>query len=389
VRGIYQIGIFTELEHDAALALRSSTSEMLRNMGIEEDAYAFFDKSSAAAIDPKSPFVGVYVNLSQHEPALTIPETELIANGKLVIPVYPKGNFSAFAPRELADVNGMAVEPYLPDWSPVAALILESLDLLRKTRRVFISYKREETSAVAIQLYEQLDSSGFDVFLDTHSIRPGEVFQETLWHRMADSDVVLLLDSPDFLKSRWTRAELARANVTNIQIVQVLWPNQVQSADASLTHPINLKASDFCDPSVVSGSQSRIKDEALRSITSRVESVRARALGARYAHVVQEFHGAAKSQGLRPVVQRLRFITFESEGRKYAVVPTIGVPDSLRYQDAEALVETAGKHVKVALLYDERGVMKSWLQHLAWLDKHPAVVKSVQVPASLSWLKSL
>ena len=116
---------------------------------------------------------------------------------------------------------GWLCGPKIRDWDRVASVLLEGLGLLRKSRRLFISYRRVETQGVAIQLYEQLDASGFDVFLDTHSLRPGEPFQEVVWHRLADTDVVVLLDSPGFLASRWTEEELARANSTNLQILQL------------------------------------------------------------------------------------------------------------------------------------------------------------------------
>ena len=54
-------------------------------------------------------------------------------------------------------------------------------------------------------MYEALESHHFDVFLDTHSIEKGEPFQEELWHRMTDCDVILLLNTPDFLESHWCK----------------------------------------------------------------------------------------------------------------------------------------------------------------------------------------
>jgi len=123
---------------------------------------------------------------------------------------------------------------------------LEGLGLLRERRRLFISYRRVEASGVAAQLYEALDAAGFDVFLDTHGIlRPGEPFQEVLWHRLADTDVALLLDTPGFLASRWTEEELARANVSNIQILQVLWPGQTEASAAAFSSLYPLSMGDF------------------------------------------------------------------------------------------------------------------------------------------------
>src|SRR5262249_25131364 len=51
----------------------------------------------------------------------------------------------------------------------------------------------------------------FDVFLDTHSVSVAADFQAALWHRLCDSDVLVMLDTPDYFASRWTTAEWGRA----------------------------------------------------------------------------------------------------------------------------------------------------------------------------------
>ena len=72
-------------------------------------------------------------------------------------------------------------------------------------------------------MYKALESHHFDVFLDTHSIEKGELFQEELWHRMTDCDVILLLNTPGFLESHWCKEELAEAGSKQIGIVQLVW----------------------------------------------------------------------------------------------------------------------------------------------------------------------
>lgn len=82
---------------------------------------------------------------------------------------------------------------------------------MREKRLVFIRYRRDESRAVAEQLYHAFDQRAFDVFLDTHSVRGGSEFQSVLWDRMADADPLVLIDTPRALSSRWVREELARA----------------------------------------------------------------------------------------------------------------------------------------------------------------------------------
>jgi TIR domain len=149
--------------------------------------------------------------------------------------------FSRIMPAQIQHLNGISIDDCGADFERLAARILEGFRLLRETRRLFISYRRNDTSGVAAQLYEALDAAGFDVFLDTHGIlRPGEPFQDILWHRLADTDVAVVLDSPNFLASCLTEEELAHANTSNLQMLQVLWPGQSElgSAAFSTFHPL-------------------------------------------------------------------------------------------------------------------------------------------------------
>jgi hypothetical protein len=165
--------------------------------------------------DLKAPTVGVYISLQKH-PSVSSVIKDLLADGVMVIPLVADiREYTSYVFEDLHRINGLQAEPEDPKLERIAAALLEGLNLLRRTRRLFVSYKRSETQSVAIQLYELFEAHGFDVFLDTHNVRPGEPFQEVLWHRLADTDVVVLLDSPGFLKSRWTQDELARANSTN------------------------------------------------------------------------------------------------------------------------------------------------------------------------------
>ena len=79
--------------------------------------------------------------------------------------------------------------------SELASAILECVGLMRRQRRVFLSYRSVESRAAALQLHDLLTARGFDVFLDTHVIRPGDPFQDVLWHRLCDSDVLIMLDT--------------------------------------------------------------------------------------------------------------------------------------------------------------------------------------------------
>jgi hypothetical protein len=77
--------------------------------------------------------------------------------------------------------------------------------------RIFISYKRSDTSDFAEQLFDRLNHEGFEVFLDRFSIRPGINFQSRLYQELADKSMVIFLESQNFLDSAWVEKEIVFA----------------------------------------------------------------------------------------------------------------------------------------------------------------------------------
>jgi len=154
-----------------------------------------------------------------------------VADSVVIVPVVPHlTSASAYVPAIISHINCFQLSDADTELERLVTILLENFQLLRPERRLFISYRRVEAQSVAIQLYEKLDAAGFDVFLDTRGTPPAVDFQSVLWHRLADSDVVVLLDTPRFRESRWTREERARANSTNIQ-------KTVRTAASFLTTP--------------------------------------------------------------------------------------------------------------------------------------------------------
>jgi hypothetical protein len=385
----YQIFLSANWADSYIQILQKTVVLRFKELGISADAIAFFDDSTVSSRDRKSPSVGAFLS-TKANPSSRASITEFVRDGFMVVPVVENlGNFNSFVPDELRGINGMEFRGDDPNMERVAAVLLEGLNLVRKSRRLFISYRRAETQGVAIQLYEALDHNGFDVFLDTLSIRPGEQFQEVLWHRLADTDVIVLLDSPGFLNSRWTTEELATANSTNIQILQLIWPGNRIEATAAFSRAVPLQDGDFQASAL--GPDARLGDAVAQKIVVEAESLRARALAARYTSLVEEFCVEARQFGLTPHVQPERFITVEvKSGQFVAAVPTVGLPDAFRYQEIEDEINKhPKKHTEVVLLYDERGIREKWLEHLTWLDRQKLRVRSLQVTQCSSWLRGL
>lgn len=314
----------------------------------------------------------------------------LIRDANLILPVVSDlSQFTRQIPNELANINGFELAT-VNDIEKLVSCILEGLSLLRLSRRLFISYKRDESSTVAIQLFEQLEKNGFDVFLDTHSIRPGEPFQEELWHRMADTDVVVLLNTPGFLNSNWTTQELAKANSMSIGILQVIWPSHKLERDAELSIPLQLNDSDFGNGAYKEPT-SYLTAEIISKIISQVESLRARSLASRQDNIITEFIASSIKVGKKVDLQSEKFITIKkSDGKELIVIPTVGVPQAFTYNQSEELVSRIkSKNVEGAfLLFDHRNIREKWIKHLDWLDNY-LPVKTIKIVKAEEWLKTV
>lgn len=308
--------------------------------------------------------------------------TILKNDATLILPIVSDlTKFDESIPEILKNQNGFKLsnEEEIPS---LVSCILEGFCLIRTSRKVFISYKRSESSHVAIQLYEALEKSGFDVFLDTHSIRPGEPFQEELWHRMTDSDIIVLLNTTNFLESNWTKQELAKANSLSIGIIQVIWPNLKLIPQAHICKPIQLKDKDFDDDT-----HKKLVDSIVENIISSTEVLRARTLAARQDNLTSEFISFANQSNVEVTLHPDKFISIYKNNEEYIIIPTIGVPQSLNCNNAEELILRIKQEKPkcIYLLYDHVNIRDKWLRHLEWLNKY-LPVQSLKLSESFTIL---
>lgn len=302
---------------------------------------------------------------------------KLLKDGTMILPIFfgnQEGAFSKEIPCILSNQNGIQFKNIELD--RIANIILESFELLRNSRKIFISYRRNESTSVAIQLFEALESYNYDVFLDTHSIGKGEPFQDELWHRMTDCDVIVLLNTPKFLESHWCKEEFAEAGAKQIGVVQLVWPNhEIKNIDSSshISYPMKLNDYDFVDNVYNNKDRSKLVDRIVEEIIQKIESVRARNLASRQDNLITEFRNIAQQCGREITVQPERFLTEDlpSSGKRIIYIPTIGIPQSTSCQSAEIRHEFE-KHSKISirLIYDDLRIRDKWLNHLDWLNEN-------------------
>jgi hypothetical protein len=376
----YQIVVLGQ-STDRLQIFREALFQQTDALGIDRTHIHIIMETSFGTVDQKSPLVAVFFGYLDADDSSHTTLRGLLAESVTVIPCVDRGReVTKQLPESIRHINAYQSSYQEADWARLITLVLENLRLLRADRRIFVSYRRSESQSIAVQLYEAFDKAGFDVFLDTRSVPYGEDFQSILWHRMADSDVVVLLDTPNFRASYWTTQELARANATNIQILHLLWPRIRADKSSAFSEFRQLHPADFRGRKRT-GAGCQLTDTAADDIVARAESLRARALAARHRSLVDNFCDQAKHQAVKHLaVQPQRYISVElSSGTKVAVVPTIGVPRADRYHEIEDAIRKSGsKAEQIWLLYDERGILESWLSHLDWLDNH-LPVSSVRV----------
>jgi hypothetical protein len=237
---IYQVIILGGGAEKNGRILRAQLMVRIRELGrVVASAVKFLQVSEVVTRDRTAPTVAVYLGADNHTDAAVA--ASLISDAVPILPVVSNlGRFSFETPPALRHVNGIELGGSPPNFSEVINFILESLTLLRKTRRLFLSYRRKDSARVAEQLRNSFDKEGYDAFLDTSSVPKGDDFQAVLWHRMLDSDVMVVLNTPDFLASKWTKEELAHASAMSVGILDVRWPGVAALPHAALAQVLHL-----------------------------------------------------------------------------------------------------------------------------------------------------
>ena len=154
----------------------------------------------------------------------------LVDAGNAILPVLEAPtSASQHLPREILQLNAFSLSRYAAGtWQN--ALVDEVLSLQwlpRRLRKIFISYRRVDSEAIARQLFERFTADRFEVFLDDVTIPPGQDFQKELKWWLNDADMVLLLVSPNLEDSKWVLEEITFAKLASIGLLGVRWPEAI------------------------------------------------------------------------------------------------------------------------------------------------------------------
>ena len=360
--------------------------QKIKELKLQKEFYEIYFKKNLNSYKGNQPAFVIYFGNENGNFEDEKEVEKLLDEGNIVLPIF-FNSFSSEIPKILSNQNGLKYSDFLKD--KIVDLVLESFGKLRNTRKVFISYKRDESTSVAIQLYEALEKNNFDVFLDTHSIKQGEPFQDELWHRMSDCDVILLLNTPKFLESEWCEKEIAEASVKQIGIIQAIWPNHKLERMAEVCFPYQLFDSNFVDGNYDNKDNSKLTDKTINDLVNQVESIRARNLASRQDNLITEFLNSARKNGKKVNIQPERFITEELEENKRRIfIPSVGIPQSFDCNASSELKKEIKDYAveEVYLIYDDVRIREKWLKHLNYLNEY-LDVKTIKKQEFDLWLQ--
>lgn len=287
------------------------------------------------------------------------------------VPIVPiVGNLERVAhqlPPSLRTLNALA-------WNPdhverVAMALLECAGLLPRQRRVFLSYRRHDARAAAIQLFDAFSARQYDVFLDTHGVPPASDFQAMLWHRLCDCDVLVMLDTPGYFDSRWTSAEFGRALAKGIAVLRVQWPDTTPDRRALTASRAELVAEEI-------DTTGRLADAAVDRICAQLEKARSESIAVRHLNLVSKVRGDIEKIGGHFIgTGRSNALHLQlADGRPVVAYPAVGVPTSSTLH--EASLNGWGK--SAAVVYDSIGLLPAWQAHLDWLGGYVRGVRWIK-----------
>lgn len=350
-----------------AVAFCTTFDECLGLFGLQRGRDYSIDRGITATFSDTTATVAVFFGAAGANYPEAIRLTRL---GVPVVPVVTAAvRVGAELPEVLRSINALIHDPADTASRRIVTAALQCLGLLPAQRRVFVSYRRDESADVALQLYEALSARHFDVFLDTHSVSVAADFQAALWHRLCDSDVLIMLDTPEYFTSRWTTAEWGRAVAKHISMLQLVWPAHTPVRESHLATSKRLTEADF--------NGSRLTQAVVSDVALELERVRSVSVALRHSHMVGTLRTAIEDLGgsVEGIGQKRSVILKLPSGKPLVAYPVVGVPTSLDVHDCIDLSDSRA----AAVVYDHLGISDEWQHHLKWLATH---VRAVQ------WLRS-
>jgi len=310
-------------------------SEYIDGAIVDDALYVYYGDS----VNDKTPN---YANLSLAE----------LAQKSIIVPILKDLNdFRSFIPKELAAINAISIVSSM-EVGKLKCFILEYFGLLETNRKVFISYKRGDSLALAHQLHDALIAAHYKPFLDSYSIEYGVDFQEYLRHELADSAVFIFLNTPNYEMSLFTMEELNICNKLQMGILEIKTPDSRNYEEAKFSVLYELKEKIT--------QERTCSDEVIREIISILENNRLE---------IQAFRQKALGDQLRSIYPDVKADNetngYESLSKNCKFFPLYHIPDSF---DMHNIQNKSVNGVSVAGFYNGLYCRSDVRNHIEWLN---------------------
>lgn len=364
----YQIIFLGDVANPACEAIKRRFYEKTHEMGLPTESFIeIYSGNFTACYQNKQPSFVYYFGKKDHNNLDADKLDILMTNGDAIIPVYfQKDSFLEEIPKVAWKMNGKVYSDEKTD--SFVNYALEALRLMRQNRKLFISYRRSDSTFVANQLFDALVRCNYDVFLDTYSIGAAKNFQEELHHRLSDCDILIQLYTKEFKVSEWCLQEITAANQKQIGVIELVWPDMKLDIHNHLCEPIILTKDDFLTD--YTNQNAQLTDETVNKISKTVESVRARNMAARQDGLVGEFIKEAQKVG-RVMIQEYKYLVERLKDNNVNVfIPAVGVPQSYDcFESLQFKFLLKNPKTRIYLIYDDLRIKRKWIEHLDWLNK--------------------
>ena len=240
-------------------------------------------------------------------------------------------------------------------------VILEKLSIIRNTKNVFISYKREDTSKLANKIWKRLVIEGYTVFLDKKKIDIGVDFMDRIRYAIADADVFILLDSPGYFSSVYTKKEMYAACLSRVPIIMLTKKNAKKAEKYDFIYQY-LK------------SNSKVSDAEYLCLIEKIREIQERTHVYRLSKLRTKFN---RFEGNKEILLSNLYIPNKGDKEICSIRAIYGIPKTT---DLEAIQrDEFNPNVKVAAIYDDLCLPKSCYEHVEWLNNEMRGIELIKM----------
>lgn len=236
-------------------------------------------------------------------------------------------------------------------------VILEKFGLIKNTKNVFISYRREDSLSLAENIRTQLLMKGYSIFLDKKSIDVGVDFMDSIKLAIANADVFLLLYSPSYFDSVYTKKEMYAACIARIPIIILSW----EKAEDVNTYGFKHQKLQNCYS--ISTIECDDLIENINRLQEKTQVFRFQKLRRIYENFNQEGEISLSS-----------FYVPSMRAKEYSSYHAIfGIPTTMDLEKIQKKEDN--KCIRSSAIYDDLCIPYSYYKHIEWLNNELTHIK--------------